>query len=75
MKKLIKSTLAVTVLSFALISCGGETKTEEHNHEGHTHKHSEATAKYACPMKCEGEKTYDAAGECPICHMDLEEVK
>ncbi len=75
MKKLIKSTLAATILSFALISCGGETKPEEHNNEGHTHEHSEATTQYSCPMKCEGEKTYDAAGECPVCHMDLEEVK
>jgi len=22
-------------------------------------------------MKCEGEKTYDKAGECPKCGMDL----
>jgi hypothetical protein len=32
-------------------------------------------AAYQCPMKCEGEKTYDAAGKCPACQMDLKEVK
>ena len=26
-----------------------------------------------CPMHCEGEKTYDKAGDCPICGMDLVE--
>ena len=30
---------------------------------------------YACPMKCEGEKTYPAAGKCPVCGMNLKEVK
>lgn len=27
---------------------------------------------YACPMECEGEKTYAEAGECPVCGMDLQ---
>ena len=26
---------------------------------------------YYCPMKCEGEKTYDKAGKCPKCGMNL----
>jgi hypothetical protein len=30
---------------------------------------------FACPMKCEGDKTYPAAGKCPKCGMDLVEVK
>ena len=42
MKKFIKSVLVVTVLSFSLASCGGENKTEEHNHEGHDHAEGEA---------------------------------
>ncbi len=29
---------------------------------------------YACPMKCEGEKTYTEAGKCPVCTMDLKEI-
>lgn len=31
-------------------------------------------ATYACPMKCEGEKTYDKPGSCPICKMDLKKA-
>lgn len=38
---------------------------------------SESKAKtYQCPMKCEGEAvTYDSAGQCPICGMDMVELK
>ncbi len=30
---------------------------------------------YACPMKCEGNQTYDKPGKCPKCGMNLVEVK
>ncbi|WP_221390316.1 heavy metal-binding domain-containing protein [Dyadobacter sp. NIV53] len=33
-----------------------------------------ATKEFACPMQCEGEKTYTKAGECPVCKMDLKEI-
>ncbi|HSQ47822.1 MAG TPA: heavy metal-binding domain-containing protein, partial [Lutibacter sp.] len=26
---------------------------------------------FYCPMHCEGEKTYEKAGDCPVCGMDL----
>ena len=29
---------------------------------------------YACPMQCEGKKTYEKAGKCPVCEMDLQPV-
>ena len=29
---------------------------------------------FACPMQCEGKKTYDKAGKCPVCEMDLQPV-
>ena len=32
------------------------------------------TATYQCPMKCEGEKTYAKAGDCPVCGMHLKAV-
>ena len=31
------------------------------------------TGVYYCPMRCEGDKTYDKAGDCPVCGMDLVE--
>lgn len=37
---------------------------------------TEATeAVYACPMKCEKDKTYDKPGKCPVCGMDLKQKK
>src|SRR5690606_38044872 len=31
---------------------------------------------FYCPMHCEGDKTYDKPGDCPVCGMDLvEEIK
>lgn len=30
---------------------------------------------YQCPMKCEGDKTYDKPGKCPKCGMDVQDVK
>ena len=47
-----------------------------HNHEhGATHGEMPSLAtKYFCPMKCEGEKTYDQPGRCPVCKMKLKEV-
>ena len=35
-----------------------------------THK---GTGVYYCPMRCEGDKTYDHPGHCPVCGMDLVE--
>lgn len=31
-----------------------------------------STSTYQCPMKCEGDKTFNAPGSCTICKMDLE---
>jgi heavy metal translocating P-type ATPase len=31
----------------------------------------EEKGKYYCPMHCEGDKTYDEAGRCPVCNMFL----
>src|SRR5690625_5547166 len=28
---------------------------------------------FYCPMHCEGDKTYDKPGDCPVCGMDLVE--
>ena len=33
--------------------------------------HNDSIGKYYCPMHCEGEKTYDKEGDCPVCGMHL----
>jgi protein SCO1/2 len=35
----------------------------------------ESQTVYQCPMQCEGEKTYDKPGECPVCKMELKVPK
>ena len=52
-----------------------------HGHEPeHDHAHKSAslppgqgTGVFYCPMHCEGDKTYDKPGDCPVCGMDLVE--
>ena len=71
--------------SATFIGCGNSE-----NHDGDTHEHAEGehhehaegeehheaeTVAYYCPMKCEGDKTYEEAGSCPECGMDLVEVE
>jgi Cu+-exporting ATPase len=36
-------------------------------------KKEKGNGTFYCPMHCEGEKTYDKAGDCPVCGMDLVE--
>jgi heavy metal translocating P-type ATPase len=47
-----------------------------HKHEEHRmHDDKEAnpgSARYYCPMRCEGDKTYDKPGDCPVCGMHLQ---
>ena len=43
-----------------------------HNQEPHQKKAPEkGNGIYYCPMHCEGDKTYDKPGSCPVCGMDL----
>ncbi|WP_111710038.1 heavy metal translocating P-type ATPase [Lutibacter citreus] len=52
-------------------------KLGEHHH--HTSIKKEAkpkgkgTGTFYCPMHCEGDKTYNKPGDCPVCGMDLVE--
>jgi len=40
------------------------------NHSRH-HNSTGSKTTYYCPMKCEGDKTYNTAGKCPVCNMHL----
>lgn len=49
----------------------------EHHHQSEHKQHDKpkrkGTGVFYCPMHCEGNKTYDQAGNCPVCGMDLVE--
>lgn len=57
--------LIMSALSLLSISC---------NQPSHSHEHADEASAYACQMKCEGDKTYDAPGTCPVCKMALTPV-
>lgn len=72
----------IFVLIIAMSSCGNKSTTPENQPEATAQAAVDTTAAsqpmasvYQCPMKCEGEKTYDAMGKCPKCGMDLEMVE
>mgnify|MGYP001079715458 CR=1 FL=1 len=44
---------------------------EVHKPEPKKPKQKNGNGTFYCPMHCEGEKTYDKAGDCPVCGMDL----
>ncbi len=45
-----------------------------HNKQEHHHETPiNGNGTYYCPMHCEGEKTYDRPGDCPVCGMHLVE--
>ncbi|MFV0305660.1 MAG: heavy metal translocating P-type ATPase [Moheibacter sp.] len=48
---------------------------EHHLHEPKKKDKSKGigTGIFYCPMQCEGDKTYDKMGDCPVCGMDLVE--
>lgn len=58
----------------------GTPKHVHDHHAGHVEPkgtHSKPTGRgsgvFYCPMHCEGEKTYNEPGNCPVCGMDLVE--
>ena len=63
---------ALSLVCFSIISCSSTETKKEVSTEVTTVK-TDTVAVYECPMKCEG-KTYDKAGQCPVCGMDLEKV-
>ena len=51
---------------------------DHHDHSNHHSKKDKkpkgkGTGVFYCPMHCEGDKTYDEPGDCPVCGMDLVE--
>ncbi|GAK76436.1 lead, cadmium, zinc and mercury transportingATPase [Nonlabens ulvanivorans] len=56
--------------SYSIHKLGEHHKMEETKKEKPKGK---GTGTFYCPMHCEGDKTYDQPGDCPVCGMDLVE--
>ena len=78
--------IPLKVFEKALEEDGGSYTISLPNDAEAAHKHQikkeqkrarqSSSGTFYCPMHCEGEKTYDKPGDCPICGMDLvEEAK
>ena len=78
------------VCGMNLVPVSGDKPKHEHQHHLHNGHQAKPFGKmkmadnskghngetFYCPMRCEGDKTYDEPGDCPVCGMHLiEEVK
>ncbi len=45
--------------------------TDTRTNQSSDNKVAESQSEYYCPMKCEGDKTYNQPGNCPVCNMKL----
>lgn len=62
------------VIFLAITTSCSSDATSEATNEGEGAAEQSKTV-YYCPMECEGEKTYEEPGSCPVCGMDLVEKK
>jgi len=66
----------IYILSFACLFTIGTLSTGCGDCENSTEQlDGDESATYQCPMDCEDGKTYEEAGSCPDCKMDLAEVE
>ncbi|WP_178986060.1 SCO family protein [Winogradskyella helgolandensis] len=59
--KNLKIILSTFVLILSITACNSDK----------TKNTAADLAVFQCPMQCEGDKTYDKEGSCPVCKMDL----
>lgn len=71
--KMMKKNLVVgiVIVSFIFPACSNSSNAGKDSSKNEV----VTAARYECPMKCEGEKSYQVKGECPVCHMDLKEIE
>ena len=76
----MESHIPIEAFQDALEKDGGQYSIHApgHHHHPSTDKkkvkpQGKGTGVFYCPMHCEGDKTYDKPGSCPVCGMDLVE--
>ncbi|MCG1035894.1 heavy metal-binding domain-containing protein [Polaribacter sargassicola] len=68
MKKIVIVLVVIFSVSLSFTACKSEKKEVK---KEQISTEADEIAKYQCPMKCEGDKTYDEKGKCPVCEMKL----
>ncbi|RDK87363.1 heavy metal translocating P-type ATPase [Marinirhabdus gelatinilytica] len=76
----MESHIPIEKFQEALKADGGQYSIHQNGEHHHTHDKKnvekpkgKGTGTFYCPMHCEGDKTYDQPGDCPVCGMDLVE--
>ncbi|MAZ71515.1 MAG: copper-translocating P-type ATPase [Flavobacteriaceae bacterium] len=76
----MESHIQIVKFQEALKADGGQYSIHQNSEHHHTHDKKKVekpkgkgTGTFYCPMHCEGDKTYDQPGDCPVCGMDLVE--
>ncbi len=76
----MESHIPIEKFQEALKAKGGQYSIHQNGEHQHTHDKQKVekpkgkgTGTFYCPMHCEGDKTYDQPGDCPVCGMDLVE--
>ncbi len=76
----MQSHIPIEKFQEALKTNGGQYSIHQNGEHHHTHDKKKVekpkgkgTGTFYCPMHCEGDKTYDQPGDCPVCGMDLVE--
>ena len=76
----MESHIPIEKFQEALKADGGQYSIHQNSEHQHTHDKKkvekpkgQGTGTFYCPMHCEGDKTYDKPGDCPVCGMDLVE--
>jgi len=76
----MESHIPIEKFQEALKADGGQYSIHQNGEHQHTHDKKkvekpkgQGTGTFYCPMHCEGDKTYDKPGDCPVCGMDLVE--
>jgi len=75
----MQSHISIEKFQEALKNDGGIYSIHKNGGHHHPPEKKEETPKgkgkgtFYCPMHCEGDKTYDTPGDCPVCGMDLVE--
>jgi hypothetical protein len=65
-----------TIIAAAIfVSCNNSNTKTTSTNQPLVVATADATEKYQCPMKCQGDTAYTTAGKCPVCEMDLEKLK
>jgi Cu2+-exporting ATPase len=75
----MESHIPIETFQEALKNDGGRYSIHAHGEHHHSkievtdNQKGKGTGVFYCPMHCEGDKTYDKPGDCPVCGMDLVE--